>query len=285
MRISSLFKHFAIFVLLISNGQSVATSKKFSGSRAPASYILNDDLIVTPVEAEKNFFTELNSRYASSFDRHRRIVENWQRNEELESLYGLEGRGIFKTSTVHQRQKFLQRNYLRFVTKQVENNANDGIVNWWNRWNDDDEIESIENVSLHEKKITATKKQIGLPGMNKSKVVNKGKDNIKFGFRPYIELGMMRLTMDTDYFKARGWFGVNGNQEINIQQFVKTTKTKFIYNYYLDQQRSLAVVDQRITEKVSLRYTHNKTFEDFGSITRSGFSENNIFQVRFGMGF
>lgn len=283
MRKCSLFKHFTIFVLLLSNGQNIP--KKFSGTRAPASYILNDDLIVTPVETKKNFFTELNSKYSSSFDQHRKIVENWQRNEELETLYGLEGRGIFQTSTQEQRQQFLQRNYLRFVTKKIELDTNEGISNFWNKWTDDDEIDSIENVTLQETKITATKKLVDLPGLYKSSEVNQGADKVKFGFRPYLELGMFKVSMDTDYFTAKGWLGVNGNQEVNIQKYIEQSKTKLIFNYYIDQQRSLAAVDQEIMDKVSLRYSHNKTFEDFGSIARSGFSENNIFQVRFGMGF
>lgn len=284
MRKCSFFKHLSIVVILIcSKSTDIVNHNKIS--RAPASYILNDDIIVTPVNVESNFIEKLNEKHAESFDRHRKVVENWQRNEELAKIYGLENRGVFQTTTLEQRQRFLQRNYLRFITKEVEMDANQGMQNIWQQWNDDDEYESIKNVSLQEVKIASTKKEQGLPGFSRSKTVNEGKDRIKFGFRPYLEMGMFKVSMDTNYFKAKGWLGVNGNQEVNVEKYIKLSQTKFMYNYYIEQQRSLAIIDQKVTDKISLRYTHRKTFEDFGTITSSGINENNIFQIRFGMGF
>lgn len=280
-----LFKHLVMTVMLFNTYLVQAKSETATIGRAPASYIVNDDLIVKPFEVEKNFFTELSEKHASSFDKHRSIVENWKRNEELETMYGLEGRGVFKTSTLEQRQRFVQRNYLRFVSKKIERNANSGIADWWNRRTEDDEIDSIKNVISQEKKITETKKSLGMPGLKSTGIVKSGSDKVKFNFRPYIEMGMVKVSMDSDYFNAKGWFGINGNQEFNVQKFIKSTNTRFIYNYYIDQQRSLAVIDQNLTKRVSLRYTHNKSFDKFGSIARSGLNENNIFQIRFGMGF
>lgn len=278
----SIFRHLFISVWLIFS-QQMAFAQNVK--RAPASYIVNDDLIVTPLEINRNFFTELNSKYASNFDEHRKIVENWQRNDEMAKQYGLEDRGVFKTTTLEQRQRFVQRNYLRFITKEVEVDTNNGIENFWNRWNTNDEAEAIKNISDQEVKISETKKEMGLPGLNSSRTANEGKDEIKLSFKPYVEMGMVKISADTDYFKIKGWFGINGNQEVNVERKILSTNTNLMFNYFLDHKRSFTIIDQEIYQNVTLRYTHDKQIEQFGGITRSGQSENNIIQIRFGMGF
>ena len=254
-------------------------------SRAPASYILDDDMIVVPINVEKTFVDEIHEEYKGAFDAHRKTVENWMRNEELAEAYGLENRGIFQTSTLQQRQNFLQRNYLRFFSQKVQQDTNQGLQNWWQDWNTDDEIDSINNLEKQEKILVKAKRSSGQGTFDKKTSAKVGKQEFKFGLQPRLELGMIKVTLDSPYFKARAWLGANGNQEIKFERNFSTTKTRAMVNYYMDQERVLAAIDQRLNHRWSLRFTHDKQLNALSPNLAAPSSENNIMQLRFGMGF
>jgi hypothetical protein len=254
-------------------------------SRAPASYILDDDMIVVPINIEKTFLDEIHEEYKGAFDAHRKTVENWMRNEELAEAYGLENRGIFQTSTLQQRQNFLQRNYLRFFSKKVERDTNQGLQNWWQEWTADDEIDSISNLEKQDKIIVRAKKKTGQKTFDKKTSTKVGRQEFKFGFQPRLEIGMLKVTMDSPYFKMRAWLGANGNQEVKLERSFRATKTKAMVNYYMDQERVLAAIDQRLTSRWSLRFTHDKKLDNLSPSLATPSSENNITQLRFRMGF
>ena len=75
------------------------------------------------------------------------------------------------------------------------------------------------------------------------------------------------------------------NGETTKMRKFKSTNTRAFMNYYVDQTRILAAVDQKLSRHWSLRLTHNKDFDKADDWNRSGDAENNIFQLRFNMGF
>lgn len=277
------------FILGLSMNQSFADSNADHSarriSRAPANYIMDDDMIVVPITIEKTFIDDIHEQYQDSFKAHKKTVEGWQLNQEKAEAYGLEDRGIFRTATLQQRQNFMQRNYLRFYSKKFEQGTNEGLQNLWEQWTADDEIESIKAIEKQDKILVKAKKKQGRTNLDKKTTAKVGKKEFKFGFQPRIELGMVKLTMDSPYFKMRAWLGVNGNQEVKLEKRIKATKTSAMVNYFIDQDRVLAVVDQGITGPFSLRMTHDIRLDPKAPDLAAPSSENNTVQLRFRMGF
>ena len=70
-----------------------------------------------------------------------------------------------------------------------------------------------------------------------------------------------------------------------MERKFESTDTRAFVNYYVDQTRTLASVDQRLTDHWTLRLTHDKDFDKAGDWDKAGVTENNVLQVRFNMGF
>lgn len=254
--------------------------------RAPANFVPDDDLIEVPVVIEKNFMDKVHDENRSHMENARKEVQNWQIQTELATAYGLDKSGIYNIPDQNQAMNFVQRNYLRFVSQRVERNSNEGLQNLWQQWTTDDEIDSIKEYENHEKYIIKAQKERG--GNNKlqaTKEVKVGKEQFKLDFQPRLEMGMVKIQLRSGLFNMKAWVGVNGNQEVQLTRRIKMTKTDLSARYYVDQGRALAAVDQRISDSWSLRLTHDKAVESFGSISETGLSENNIIQLRFQIGF
>jgi hypothetical protein len=275
----------AVYLLITACFQHCLAQDHVLIGRKPANFIPDDDMIVVPLTIEKNFIDEVNEENKATFDAHRKTVQMWIQNEEYAEMYGLENRGVFQTSTPAQRQRFFERNYLRFINKKAENNTNEGITNWWEKWTADDELESINNVEKNEEYLVKAKKNKGRPNLDQKETVKVGKQEVEVGFQPRLELGMLKVTVDSPYVNVRAWVGVNGNQEVKFEKRINSTNTKAVVNYFIDQERVLAAVDQGLSDNWSLRLTHDKNLKDSESLMESGISENNIMQLRFGMGF
>ncbi len=281
MKHCKIYIHLACIVYFL--GTSMTWAREVS--RKPANFVPDDDVIIVPMIIEKNFIDEFNEKHAREFQSARKKLRFWLTQEQYAKDYGLENTGIVRLPTIEEKQKFLQRNYLRFISKDVERSTNKGIANTWEEWTADDEIDAIKAVELHEKVIVKAKKNNGKGELKTSNTVKVGKDSFKFGFQARPEIGMAKFTIKSAYFKGRAWLGVNGNQEIKLERRFASTNTYAFVNAYIDETRILAVVDQRITNGLSLRFTHNRDFESFEHINDTTTLEDNILQIRFNMGF
>ena len=249
--------------------------------RAPANFVPDDDAIIVPLIIEKNIMDSFHEKHEDEFKSARAKLEFWISQEQYAQDYGLEDTGIVKLPTIEEKERFLQRNYLRFLSRDVERSTNSSLKDTWEEWNTDDEIDAISAVELHNKVLIKSDKSSQNKPLNKTKSVKVGKNSFKFGFQLRPEIGMAKVNLKSKYFNARAWVGINGNQELNIERKFKATGTKFFVNYFIDQTRSLAVIDQKLVNNWSLRLTHDKDFEDFSNINKTTVYENNIMQLRF----
>ena len=253
--------------------------------RAPANFVPDDDEIVVPIIVEKNFMEEFHEKHEKDFRAARKRLTFWMQQEQYAQDYGLENTGVVDLPTDEEKMTFLNRNYLRFLSKDVEKSTNSTLQDTVNSWNTNDEIDAIKSVELHNRVIIESEKTKKQRKSLKEKTVKVGKDELKFGFQPRVEIGMMKFTMKSKFFYARAWVGVNGNQELNIERRFKSTGTKAFVNYFIDDSRVLAVIDQQILPNVILRATHSK-FNDKEIATSYGLaSEENVLQLRYHIGF
>lgn len=253
--------------------------------RKPANFVPDDDMIIVPMVVEKNFIEEFNDKHEDQFRSARKRLDYWMTQEQYAQDYGLENTGVVQLPTPEEKERFFTRNYLRFLERDV-NRANqetlDGVIR---AWSTEDEINSIQANEQRDEFIVKAKRDKGQRIYKAKKEVKVAGTKFDFDIQPRIEMGMVKVRLDTPYFKMRGWLGVNGNQEINISRRFASTNTRAMVNYYIEQNRVLGVIDQPLMAHWSMRLTHDKTAEDFDSLNQSGLIENNSLQVRFGMGF
>jgi len=284
MKTCKTYMHFSLCVYLLVTTCAFARSTSEVG-RQPANFVPDDDLIVVPMVIEKNVLEKFNEKHQERFYGARKQLEYWLSQEQYAEDYGLEDSGFVILPTPEEKERFFRRNYLRFISKDVERSTNRNLQNTLERWTADDEIDAIEAVEQHEKVLIYAKKKRGKEDKKIVKSVKVGEDKIKFGFQARPEIGMAKFTLESNYFYARAWVGINGNQELNIERTINMTNTKLMGNYFIDESRILVAVDQPIVRHWSFRFTHSKLGEGFSELSGVGIEEDNITQIRFNMGF
>ena len=260
-------------------------AKNDSAGRAPCNFVPDDDVIVVPMVIEKNFIDEFHDKHQAEFHSAKKTLRYWISQEQYAIDYGLENTGIVTLPTTEEKERFLQKHYLRFLSKDVEKSTNRGLENKWKEWTADDEIDAINSLELHEKVIVKAKNSKGQVDLKATKSVQVGEKNWKFGFHPRVEIGMVKFTMESEYLKGRAWLGINGNQEIKLERKFVSTKSSAFMNYYVDEAKVLAAFDQRLTSHWIFRMTHSKDFDYEEDLDESTHPEDNVFQFRFNIRF
>lgn len=282
------FKHFRAAVYIIFTASwclATFAQVSFSGNRKPANFVPDDDMIIVPMVVEKNFIEEFNDKHQVEFKNARRRLDFWMSQEQYAQDYGLEDTGVVRLPTPEEKQRFFERNYLRFLQRDVNRSNQETMTSFLEQWNTDDEIDSINANEQRSDFIVKAKRNKGQKLYKAKKTVKVAGKKFRFDFQPRIEMGMAKVRVDTPYFDIRAWIGVNGNQEVKISRRFASTNTRVFANYWIEQNRVLGVIDQPLVTHWSLRLTHDKIIEDFDSIDQTGVLENNTLQLRFGMGF
>lgn len=254
-------------------------------NRAPANVVPDDDMIVVPLNIESNIYEEFNEKHKEKFKASRQRVELWIAQEQYAEDYGLEGTGAVTLPTQEEKERFLKRNYLRFITKDVQRSSNRTLKDTWSSLTTNDEIDSIREREEREEYFVKAKKKVGKKQPELETRIKVGKRKFKLKFSPRIEQGAVKITMKSEYLNFQAYLGVNGNQEIKFDKFFKATNTKALFYYYIDESRVLASIDQNITGNLNFRFAHEKDLDGFSQFFNTGNSEINSMQIRFNMGF
>lgn len=273
-------------------GLALSFSAEAQISRSPANFVPDDDKILVPMVIEKNIVDEFHEKHKNRFKDAKQKLRHWAAQEEYAEAYGFTGSGVVNLPTPEEKQKFFERNYLRFITKDVERSVNrfgqetaENAAEWYENWSTDDELAAIEAQEQQEEFLIKAKKRTGQKNNDIKKEVKVGKDNFRFDIQPRLEMGMVKMRFKSPYLEGRAWVGINGNQELNIERKFKSTQTKAEINYFIEQKRLLASVDQKLARHLTLRLTHDRTEADGSRAIGGKPMENNVVQLRFGMGF
>ena len=134
------FRHYMKFLqlILVMGTCKILPCQAQGISREPANYVPDDDMIVVPIVIEKNKMDEFNERHNSNFSNARKQLRQWMSDQEYVEVYGLEGTGAVRLPTPQEKQRFFERNYLRFLSKDVENVNNEFLTS------------TIENINADE---------------------------------------------------------------------------------------------------------------------------------------
>tara|TARA_B100001971_G_C18267904_1_gene595865 strand:- start:14729 stop:15568 length:840 start_codon:yes stop_codon:yes gene_type:complete len=277
-----------VLQLVLVTGLCKSLSADAQVYRAPANYVPDDDMIVVPMVIERNKLDEFNERHEDKFKSAKKQLKQWIYDQEYVEAYGLEGTGAVRLPTPEEKQRFFERNYLRFLTKDVENANNEFLTNQIDELTADEELATIETFEAREEYIVEAKKEAtGSESAVKElkSEVKVGKEKFKFNIQPRVEMGMVKITFKSSYFRARAWVGINGNQEFKLYRTFSSTGTRAQVNYFYEQRRVLASIDQPLIPNWSLRLTHDRqeAAPELNALEED--RENNVIQIRFGKRF
>lgn len=280
------FKQICSFVVFVATVLIFAfDAQAKEPSRAPANFVPDDDMIVVPLVIERNFYDDFNEKHKVKFKQSREKLEGWIIQEQYAIDHGLEDVDFIQLPTAADKERFLRRNYLRFIQRDVERSNNETLQGLVNSWTADDEINAIENTEEQGEFIIKAKKSRGQKVVEAKKTVKVGKNKFKFDIQPRLEQGMVIVRLKSSFVNVRAWLGVNGKQEVIVKRKFKSTGTKLWANFFIDEKRTLAAASQSLGKFCSLRFTHEKYQADSLALSEGAIAENNILTVNFRMGF
>lgn len=256
--------------------------------REVANFLPDEELIIVPYREEKGYIEKIHDKNENQIASMRTRVQDWIRTEEFANNHGLSNLPVYQTSSAQQRRTFFERNYLRFFTRDLEQTTNQGVQSWWESWTVDDEIDSIEEVSIREPFLLsehndsrqvnklASKKEIEITS-SKSK---KKRKKFKIGTQPRIEQGAFLITMSSFIADGRVFLAANGRHEVTLRRRFKSIRARTLVNYYVFDKRLLASMDKKLNDQWSVRVSHDRRNMD-----TSTESQDDRIQLTYRIGF
>jgi hypothetical protein len=246
------------FCLLAAFMTSLAQAQPF---RHPASYVPDDDVIVTPVDNQVSLYQQyIASDESADVALARNQIKVWNDNQVFADQYGLStdmtGSSSF-VPTPEQKWEYFNDKYLRYLRRKGERPLQQMPQTWYQEYRASNEVDTIDEMESRFKN-TNKKSTSGnvLPDKLQAKEVSLWKKTT-FIFQPRVEQGLVLVGFRTPFAYARAWVGVNGRTEVNVQQDYKSIGLRAMFNYYADSGEYFTSVDQRIMDNVYARYTRN----------------------------
>jgi hypothetical protein len=256
----SSFRHFVALSLIFSAGLVQGqVSPKLYVSRAPASYIPDDDVIIKPVDNELSFYQQ----YVAS-DKSQDVVESrnqlkiWNENQKFADQYGMDSTltgSAFFVPTPKEKFEYFKDRYMRYLRRKGEQPLKDAPKNWYQDYRASNEVDTIDEMEDRFKS-TTRKSKMGnsLPDSLQQKEVSLWKET-KFIFQPRVDQGLVVIGIKGPIAYARAWVGVNGETEMNIQKSIDSIGLRAMFNYYAHSGKYFTSIDQRITDNIYARAT------------------------------
>ncbi len=246
------------FCLLTAFMTSLAQAQPF---RHPASYVPDDDVIVTPVDNQVSLYQQyIASDESADVALARNQIKVWNDNQVFADQYGLStdisGSSSF-VPTPEQKWEYFNDKYLRYLRRKGERPLQQMPQTWYQEYRASNEVDTIDEMESRFKN-TNKKSTSGnvLPDTLQAKEVSLWKKTTLI-FQPRVEQGLVLVGFRTPFAFARAWVGVNGRTEVNVQQDYKSIGLRAMFNYYADSGEYFTSVDQRIMDNVYARYTRN----------------------------
>ena len=246
------------FCLLAAFMTSLSQAQPF---RHPASYVPDDDVIVTPVDNQVSLYQQyIASDESADVALARNQIKVWNDNQVFADQYGLStdmsGSSSF-VPTPEQKWEYFNDKYLRYLRRKGERPLQQMPQTWYQEYRASNEVDTIDEMESRFKN-TNKKSTSGnvLPDKLQAKEVSLWKKTT-FIFQPRVEQGLVLVGFRTPFAYARAWVGVNGRTEVNVQQDYKSIGLRAMFNYYADSGEYFTSVDQRIMDNVYARYTRN----------------------------
>lgn len=232
-------------------------------SRAPANYIPNDNVIVTPLSAEVTFYDQYiaSQKDFNETSAVRQKVQQWQERELMAERYGIDNslaRTPYYVPNADQKFEYLQRSYFRYLKKKGERPLQNESKEFVKELTDSNEIDTIDEMEAAFRRSNNLQSKITGSSTNKRKKKVSISEKVDLQFLPRLEQGLMIVRLKSPWLQGRAWIAVNGETEVKLEKYLSATKSRFLVNYYVHTGEYLSSMDQRITKYVSARVTNSK---------------------------
>jgi hypothetical protein len=233
-----------------------------SASRAPASYIPDDDVIIVPSDNKMSFYQQ----YIAS-DKSEVVIESrnqlriWNENQIFADQYGMDSTlagSSFFVPTPEEKWEYFKDRYLRYLRRRGEQPIKDTPREWYQDYRASNRVDSIDEMEARFKatnKTTSTGKL--LPESLREKEVSLWKQT-RFIFQPRVDQGLVIVGVRAPMVFARAWVGVNGRTEFNLQHTIDSIGFRMMYNYEVDTKKQFVSLDQRLIENLYVRVTSTR---------------------------
>ena len=257
------FRQFAVLALiLITSVAEGQVSPANYVTRAPASYIPDDDVIVRPIDNEVSFYQQyVASDNSDDVAQSRNQLKIWNDNQQLADQYGMDSSlagSAFFVPTPEEKFQYFKDRYMRYLRRKGEQPFKDAPKTWYQDYRASNEVDTIDEMETRFKK--TTKKSYtdkALPEALQEKQISIWKKT-KFIFQPRVDQGLVVVGIRGPIAYARAWVGVNGETEFNLQKNIDSIGFRLMFNYYAHTGRYFTSADQRIVENVYARVTSQK---------------------------
>lgn len=249
----------ALGLILLATVAQGQVSPKLYVSRAPASYIPDDDVIVKPVDNELSFYQQyVASDKSLDVVQSRNQLKIWNDNQQFADQYGMDSTltgSSFFVPTPEEKFEYFKDKYMRYLRRKGEQPLKDAPKNWYQDYRASNEVDTIDEMEERFKG-TTKKSNLGksLPDSLKQKEVSLWKET-KFIFQPRVDQGLIVVGIKGPIAYARAWVGVNGETEVNVQKSLDSVGLRAMFNYYAHSGKYFTSVDQRLAENLYARVT------------------------------
>lgn len=234
---------------------------KVKQNRAPANYIPDDEVIITPVANELSFYQQyVATDMSQDVVQSRNQLKVWNDNQVYAEQYGMDASltgSQFYVPTQEEKLEYFKNKYMRYLRNKGEQPLRDIPQNWYQSLTASNEVDTIDEMENKFKSQNGLQSKSKVPESLQVKEVSLW-DKTKFIFQPRVEQGLIVVGIKSPIAYARAWIGVNGRTEMNIQQTYKKTGTRFMMNYYADTGRYFTSIDQKIIDNLHARVTSQK---------------------------
>lgn len=260
-------KRLHVLFFLVLNTFMCSFSFAQQASRAPASYVPDDDAIVTPVENKISLYQKyIVEDKHQDVTRARNQIRQWNNNQKFAEQYGLSttlaGTAFF-VPTPEQKFAYFKSRYMRYLTKKGEEPLRSLPKEWYDNFRASNEVDTIDEMEriFREKNgfVNQTANNLSQTSTvsesdaKKFGVMKNLIKKTKFIFQPRIEQGLVVVGMRGPIANIRAWIGVNGETEVNIQKTSSELGLRFMFNYYAHSQRYFSSIDKRIFKNLTAR--------------------------------
>jgi hypothetical protein len=258
------FRQFAVLALiLVASVAEGQVSPRNYVTRAPASYIPDDDVIIKPVDNEVSFYQQyVASDNSDEVAVSRNQIKIWNDNQQFADQYGMDSTltgSAFFVPTPEDKFEYFKERYMRYLRRKGEQPLKDAPKNWYQDMRASNEVDTIDEMEARFKSSNKDSRSANniLPEPLQEKEISLWKKT-KFIFQPRVDQGLVVVGIRGPIAYARAWVGVNGGTEFNIQKNIDSIGFRLMFNYYADSGRYFTSADQRIVENVYARVTSQK---------------------------
>jgi hypothetical protein len=225
------------------SNHSIEVKEVKGPSRAPASYVPNDEVAVAPEKQKIWLQKVIVEDDAGIANEMRRTFEKWDRDEQYARQWNMASSGLFEIKGQKERKEYFDRMILKYIDKRISG-----------------EVKSAEKGSAFHK-VGQVQKAL----KPKAEVAISSKVKLKFKAKVLEQKAILELR--NPYVEYKTHVNATGEIKMEIRKDIKFADVKANVDYYVDRGQYVAYIDKKITKQVTGRVSSSQSDKEvvFGS--------------------